>query len=99
MTGCRIGKVKFKSGAEVTVIEDFREKESKFMAATRRSAAAVDVDGYIVIGIGADGTYNIQWNLAATPITPSLAPSWIKDIMLREITEIGTLEQIEYKGE
>ena len=101
MSGCRIGKVTFKNGTEVTILEDWRNMESRLMDAARRATASFDNDiaGYIVIGIAKDGYYNIQYNLADTQITPSLAPSWIKDIMLREITEVGTLEQIEFIGD
>lgn len=94
--GGRIGKVRMKdSGFEFRVINGPAEPESDMGATLLRHARAISgwpgLAGTLVIGVFEDGASSVafRWNDETCPVPRSLVPSWLAELVRRElITDI-----------
>lgn len=103
MTGCRIGRVKFRDGRSLTIID--RPKPRSEHAASIVSAASVMASdpklcGYVMIGLCRDGTYNFGSRIPFDgPIPLTLVPSYVAEIVRREcVTSVQVDVQLEKQG-
>lgn len=96
MAGCRIGKVKFKSGAEVHVLDSPSRYTSRMATQTRHIVDyfGKKLDGFLVVGWDSGAEYIVAYDCNGGVITPTLLPSWAHDLVLRQVTENGTIEEL-----
>ena len=96
MNGGKIGKVRMKAtGFEFRVIHGPPEPQDDMGATLMRQARMIadtdDVAGVLVIGLTKDGGYQagFRWDDTASPIPRTLMPSYVAEIVRREmITDV-----------
>ena len=97
MNGGRIGKVRMKdTGFEFRVLPGPADPENDMGASMMRHARAIsqwpDMVGEIVIGVFKDGSASVafRWDDQHSPVPRALVPSWIAEIVRREmVTDIA----------
>ncbi|MEH6474463.1 MAG: hypothetical protein V7727_02185 [Sneathiella sp.] len=94
---CRISRIKFKSGGEIVPLRAKSEMTSLLMKAARNITIGFkdELEGYVVVGWDKDAEYSIGYRVGVGPITPTLMPSWLHDLVLRQVTENGTIEELQ----
>jgi hypothetical protein len=91
---CRIGRVKLRNGGELRVlpVPARDDMKSLLMASAGRVASANDLEmaGYCVIAWDVSGHYTCGWRIDRDGVLqPTMIPTFIADIMRRELIEIG----------
>lgn len=83
MTGCRIGKVRMKSGgAPITIISNRLETpDDRLLSAANYIARQPDLQGFVVIGVVAGPEYRIAVNLENTDVPETLIPAYVAEIL------------------
>ena len=107
MTGCRIGKVKLKAGG-ATLHKLEAPAGDEIQHQMRISAARIagtfdegEMRGYVAIGWNAEGGYKVGWRMdvADSSIGFTLMPSWIADIMRRELIQTRVWDALKEEAE
>lgn len=109
MSGCRISRVRMKSGgADVRVLhsiaaENGENWHSKLVQNARSIADTHNrIAGYAIIEMFADGTYRFANRLASdAPVPSMLWPSWLEEVARRELVtanEVRYVLEEEYIG-
>jgi len=100
MTHCRIGKVTLKAAPDLVVLKNHNDFSPKLMSYARHlcDKFARDTDGFVILCWDSEGSYDIGYSIGKKIITPSLMPSWVHDILMREVTELGTVSTLKRDG-
>lgn len=94
MSGCRVGKIKFKNGPTVHLIEG--KGPSKFMEFARSVDETPDnFTGFLILAWEDDLNYRLTYDVSDSKITPSLFPDWVRMIVARQVIENGTVRAVE----
>lgn len=94
---CKITNVRPKD-PNIHVLNASAKTTSNLVAAANDIATYFngDVVGYVVIGWAKDGSYSVGYQSHDdSPISNTLMPSWVHDLLLRQVTENGTIERLE----
>lgn len=101
MNGGRIGKVRMKdTGFEFRVIEGPRDPEADMAATMLRHARQISshdgMVGSLVVGIFEDCKTSVgfRWDDDRTPMPRSLLPSWVAEIIRREVVTAPEAEDL-----
>lgn len=95
MTGCRIGRVTLKGGAQLLrlPVKEHGEVQSKLCDASATIAdyfAPDEMAGYVLVGWAFDGAYSTAYMIHAESIVgPGLLPSFVADALRRDMIECG----------
>ena len=99
--GGRIGKVRMKdTGFEFRVLPGPQEPESDMGATMMRHARAISqwpgMVGEIVVGVFEDGSASVglRWDKEASPVPAALVPSWIAEIIRRDLITAAEAEGV-----
>lgn len=98
MSGCRIARIRHKaSGRTIEVISAPKRPEiaDHLVQGASEIANARDWDlaGFVVLGIGSDGTYRVGWRLLQdAPVGPTLFVPFVSEIARREMTVNSQIE-------
>ena len=103
--GGRIGKVRMKdTGFEFRVLSGPTEPESDMGATMMRHARGIsqwpDMVGEVVLGVFADGSASLgfRWDDNRSPVPRALVPSWITEIVRRELVTDIAAEGVFYEN-
>jgi len=87
MTGCRIGRVRLKSGgADVHLLPISTASDvSKALVRNARTISECEgLTGYFIIGLYKDGSHNLGFRIDPEGVVgPTMAPSYVADIVRR----------------
>jgi hypothetical protein len=94
MTGCRIGRVKIKGGADLTILErpEVSDVEDSMLAAARAHVGGLDqpTAGYVVVTWSEDCSHMTSYQVSASsPISHTMLPSFVADAIRRLMVENG----------
>jgi hypothetical protein len=97
MSGCRIGKIKFKSGGEVHrlhFIERNDEERSLMRAATIMLEHFKDGNaGHVIVMWDKDMAYSVGYRIGDdAPMNRALLPNFVADAIRRRMIETGDWE-------
>lgn len=98
MSGCRIGKVKLKSGGEVHVLPLPQRDalQTKFLKRASKLSNFFnpgEIGGFAMVIWALDGTYTIAYHIQKESIVNiGLAPTYVADVLRREMLEVGDWE-------
>jgi len=97
----RIGRVRFKNGADVSILR--RPEVDELQQDLMRDAGIIsgyykpgDIDGFFIVAWDRDGGYSIAKRISGNGLGGTLAATFVSNVLQREITETGVLEQISY---
>lgn len=97
----RIARVRFKDGSQVAVLPNSPDDASRWVVGRARDAAKgmstwTDVRGQVTIWWDRAGTYAIRMTRtdAFNPIPDTLLPSYVHDLVLRELIEKRVKDEI-----
>jgi len=95
----RLRRAKIKGGPDLRIIHGHTPEMASSMVKTAEQAAELvpDLAGYALVAWDFRGRAVRSWHIHdLSPIQRSLLPSYVRDILLKEITETQTLESLEY---
>jgi hypothetical protein len=94
MSGCRIGKISFKNGSTVHVLNN--DQPSPLLSQARSIDACMqDAAGFMVLAWDDGLGYRLSYDIRNTAITAALLPEWIKTIISREVFEKDAVDAVE----
>tara|TARA_R100001530_G_scaffold119658_1_gene86877 strand:+ start:147 stop:452 length:306 start_codon:yes stop_codon:yes gene_type:complete len=88
------------TGFEFRVLPGPQEPETDMGATMMRHARAISgwpgMVGELVVGVFEDGSASVglRWDKEASPIPPSLVPSWIAEIIRRDLITAAEAEGV-----
>lgn len=96
---CKIKNVRLKKNPDIQVIvpssRNLAQKSLIDAAATIADHLNGTMTGHVAIGWDKEGTYSVGYGCGDGVITPTLMPSWVRDLLLRQVTENGTIQRLE----
>ena len=88
---CRIGKIKFKNGAEMRLLPNARERTTALVFSDLdrtlghvRQMYAGDLGGYVLITWKHDGSFNSFVNVQTDYPTRTMMPEYVAEVMRRD---------------
>jgi hypothetical protein len=107
MSAVRIGKIRLKSGgAEIRVLNraapnpDGQNWRGELLRDARKigemGEPGSDLVGFVIVGVFSDGTSTIgaRWDKARCPIPKALLPSWVAEVLRRDMITTCEAERI-----
>jgi len=103
VSGCRIGRVRMKSGADVTILRTPQRKAEHADTLVRQAADIADdptLCAYVIVAVCTDGTYNMGARIPDNcPVPLSLWPSYVAEVIRRELVTVTEIDKtLEKRG-
>ncbi len=98
----RIGRVRLKGGADLHIIDGGNADltNSFLQAAEKIVELCPDMAGYAIVSWDFKGAATRGWEHdKRSPVRESLIPSYVRDILLKEVTKVQTLEDLQETDE